>query len=45
VARRLHWRVGIMEVAIAIIVLAVGLMLERSQGTAQPVRVRSSHRR
>jgi hypothetical protein len=35
---------GIMEIAIALIVLAVGLMLERDR-SAQPVRVRADIRR
>jgi len=34
-----------MEVAIALIVLAVGLMLERGERRAHPVRVRSNDRR
>ena len=34
-----------MEFAIAIIVLAVGLMLEHGTRAAQPVRVRTSRRR
>jgi hypothetical protein len=32
-----------MEVLIALIVLVVGLALERSRPTAEPVRVRSRH--
>jgi hypothetical protein len=36
---------GIMEFAIAVILLAVGLILERSQGSAQPARVRIDRRR
>jgi hypothetical protein len=34
-----------MEIAIAVIVLAVGLMLELGERRADPVRVRSDHRR
>jgi hypothetical protein len=37
-------KVGIMEIAIALIILAVGLMLERER-SAQPVRVRADGRR
>jgi hypothetical protein len=34
-----------MEIAIVVIVLAVGLMLERGERRGDPVRVRSDHRR
>jgi hypothetical protein len=34
-----------MEFAIAVILLAVGLILERTKGSAQPVRIRIDRRR
>jgi hypothetical protein len=33
-----------MEIAVALIILAVGLMLERGQRRTQPVRVRATRR-
>jgi hypothetical protein len=41
VARGVQPMTDIMEIAIAVIVLAVGLMLERSRGREEPIRVRS----
>ena len=45
VARGMHPGTHIMEIAVAVIVLAVGLMLERSRGRTEPIRVRSNRTR